>query len=64
MDKETESTRRTVRDLQAALADRNPDAKGDPFLVRLGVERQVGRQIEEENYLHRVGQENVSIFGL
>ncbi|KAL9127183.1 MAG: hypothetical protein Q9217_003891 [Psora testacea] len=54
VDKETEGTRRAVRDLQDTLAERNPDAKSDPFLVRLGVDRQVGRQIEEENYLHRV----------
>ena len=54
VDKETEGTRRAVRDLQEALHDRQPDAKGDPFLVKLGVERQLERQIEEENYLHRV----------
>lgn len=28
--------------------------KGDPFLVKLAVDRQVEKQIEEENYLHRV----------
>ena len=55
VDKETEHTRRAVRDLQNALQDRQPDAKNDPFLVRLSVERQLERQIEEENYLHRVG---------
>ena len=54
VDKETEGTRRAVRDLQEALRDKNPDAKGEPFMVRLAVERQLGRQIEEENYLHRV----------
>ena len=59
VDKETEATRRAVRDLQEALgiAETDPHAssgKGDPYIVKLGVDRQVGRQIEEENYLHRV----------
>ena len=54
VDKETEGTRRAVRDLQDALDAANPDVKNDPFLIRLGVDRQLGRQIEEENYLHRV----------
>lgn len=54
VDKETEGTRRAVRDLQDALSAANPDAKNDPYLIRLGVDRQLGRQIEEENYLHRV----------
>ena len=61
VDKETEGTRRAVRDLQEALGlvDLEPSAtsgKGDPFIVRLGVERQVERQIDEENYLHRVSR--------
>jgi hypothetical protein len=59
VDKETEITRRTVRDLQEALGlvDTAPSAttgKGDPFLVKLAVDRQVEKQIDEENYLHRV----------
>ena len=54
VEKETEGTRRAVRDLQDALNAANPDAKNDPYLIRLGVDRQLGRQIEEENYLHRV----------
>lgn len=59
VDKETEGTRRAVRDLQEALgiSETDPHAasgKGDPYIVRLGVDRQVERQIEEENYLHRV----------
>lgn len=54
VDKETEATRRAVRDLQEALETNSTDPKNDPYLVRLGVDRQVGRQIEEENYLHRV----------
>ena len=54
VDKETEATRRAVRGLQDALESSNADPKSDPYLVRLGVDRQVGKQIEEENYLHRV----------
>ena len=59
VDKETEATRKAVRDLQEALGlvDTEPSAtvgRGDPFIVRLRVERQVERQIDEENYLHRV----------
>ena len=59
VEKEMESTRRAVRSLQEALdlAETDPSAvagKGDPFIVKLSVERQVERQIDEENYLHRV----------
>ena len=41
-----------------ALVETNPAAasgKNDPFIIRLAVERQVEKQIDEENYLHRVG---------
>lgn len=59
VDKEVEVTKRAVQDLQLALghaaADPGaPSGKGDPFIVKIGVERQLERQIEEENYLHRV----------
>lgn len=54
VDKETEGTRRVVGDLREALGVTATDRKTDPFLVKLGVDRQVARQIEEENYLHRV----------
>lgn len=59
VDKEVESTRKVVRQLQEALGlvDTDPAVtagKGDPFIVRMGVDRQVEKQIEEENYLHRV----------
>ena len=59
VDKETEGTRKAVHNLQEALGmvDTDPGAtsgKGDPFIVKLGVDRQVERQIDEENYLHRV----------
>lgn len=58
VDKEKENTRKAVGALDESLAliDSDPAAvagKGDPFVVRLGVERQVERQIDEENYLHR-----------
>ncbi|KAL4788220.1 hypothetical protein BJX76DRAFT_367342 [Aspergillus varians] len=58
VDKEVDVTRKSVRHLQEALGlvDTDPSAtsgKGDPFIIRLGVEKQIERQIEEENYLHR-----------
>ncbi|KAJ4984068.1 PH domain-containing protein [Stagonosporopsis vannaccii] len=58
VEKEKENTRKCVTALEEALAvvDSDPSAiagKGDPYVVRLGVERQVERQIDEENYLHR-----------
>lgn len=59
VEKEKETTRKCVAQLEEALAivDSDPSAaagKGDPYVVKLGVERQVERQIDEENYLHRV----------
>lgn len=59
VEKEKEGTRKAVAALEDALAAIDVDAsavsgKGDPYVVRLGVERQVERQIDEENYLHRV----------
>ena len=59
VDKETEGTRKAVRGLQEALASVDTDpstiiGKGDPYIIKLGVDRQVERQIDEENYLHRV----------
>ncbi|KAI9932781.1 hypothetical protein ASPWEDRAFT_166435 [Aspergillus wentii DTO 134E9] len=58
VDKEMEGTRKSVRNLHEALGliDTDPSAtsgKGDPFIVRLGVDKQIEKQIEEENYLHR-----------
>jgi hypothetical protein len=59
VEKEKDHTRKAVNGLQEALAvvDSNPHAiagKDDPFLIRLNVERQVEKQVDEENYLHRV----------
>ncbi|EEQ85839.1 hypothetical protein RJZ56_005221 [Blastomyces dermatitidis] len=58
VDKELEGTRKAVRNLQEALGlvDTDPAAtsgKGDPFLVKCAVHRQLEKQIDEENYLHR-----------
>lgn len=57
--KEQDATRKAVRALQEALGHVDHDAastsgKGDPYLVKLSVDRQLEKQIEEENYLHRV----------
>ena len=59
IEREKDNTKRVVDQLREALnlADSNPGAasgKNDPFIVRLSVERQVQKQIDEENYLHRV----------
>lgn len=59
VEKEMEGTRKAVHLLRDALhqIDTEPNAlsaKEDPFLVRLAVDKQIERQIEEENYLHRV----------
>ncbi len=59
VDKEKDGTRRAVAAYESALtsAESDPSAaasKGDPFIARLAVDRQVEKQIEEENYLHRV----------
>lgn len=59
VEKEKDATRREVEKLQEALqlADREDGSamgKGDPFVVKLGVDRAVEKQIDEENYLHRV----------
>ncbi|KAE9977572.1 hypothetical protein BLS_001281 [Venturia inaequalis] len=58
VDKEKDHTRKALNTYQEALAvvDTNPHAiagKDDPFLIRLNVERQVEKQVDEENYLHR-----------
>ena len=61
VDKEMEHTRRAVGALEVAESryDSNPAAitgKSDPYVLRLGVERQIEKQLVEENYLHRVRQ--------
>lgn len=59
--KEQEGTKKAVRALQDALSSVDNDAAGtsgknDPFLVKMAVDRQLERHIEEENYLHRVSR--------
>ena len=59
VERETDGTRRAVQSLQEAcgIVDSDPNStsgRGDPYLIKLAVERQIERQIEEENYLHRV----------
>jgi hypothetical protein len=59
VEREKDGTRREVEKLQEALRmadhdDGSATGKNDPFVVRLGVDRAIERQIDEENYLHRV----------
>ncbi|PKS07094.1 hypothetical protein jhhlp_005692 [Lomentospora prolificans] len=56
--KEMDGTRRAVKSLQDVLGRAEMDTslttgKQDPYLLRLAVDRQVERQIDEENYLHQ-----------
>ncbi|KAK3375960.1 hypothetical protein B0T24DRAFT_211227 [Lasiosphaeria ovina] len=58
VEKEMESTRRVVNHLQEALGQTELDSalttgKQDPYLLRLAVDRQIEKQIDEENYLHQ-----------
>lgn len=59
VEKEMEVTRRVVRTLQETLGKSELDSalttgKEDPYLMRLAVDRQLERQLDEENYLHQV----------
>lgn len=61
VEKEMENTRRAVNSLQEALGQSDIDSsqmtgKQDPYLLKLAVDRQVERQIDEENYLHQVSK--------
>ncbi|TKA75280.1 hypothetical protein B0A55_05086, partial [Friedmanniomyces simplex] len=58
VDKEKEGTKREIEKLQEALQhvdheDGSATGKNDPFVVKLGVDKMVERQVDEENYLHR-----------
>ncbi|KPM40182.1 hypothetical protein AK830_g6362 [Neonectria ditissima] len=58
VDKEMENTRKSVKTLGDVLGRNELDeslttGKQDPYLLRLAVDRQVERQIDEENYLHQ-----------
>jgi hypothetical protein len=59
VEKEMEGTRRAVNSLQEGLGQSDIDpaqmtGKQDPYLLKLAVDRQVEKQIDEENYLHQV----------
>ncbi|RYP30062.1 hypothetical protein DL767_006413 [Monosporascus sp. MG133] len=58
VEKEMDGTRRAVKALQEVLGQNEMDpslttGKQDPYLLRLAVDHQVERQLDEENYLHR-----------
>jgi len=58
VDKEMDTTRRVVNELQEGLGQSDMDpaqmtGKKDPYLLKLAADRQVERQIDEENYLHQ-----------
>lgn len=59
VDREMEATKRAVKALQDVLGQAEIDAssatgKQDPYLLRMAVDRQVEKQMDEENYLHQV----------
>ena len=59
VEKEKEGTKRAINAYEESLqhyehADGLDKGRSDPFIVRLNVDRMVERQIDEENYLHRV----------
>ena len=59
--REMDGTAKAVRALADVLDKTDVDSssttgKQDPFLMRLAVDRQVERQIDEENYLHQVSR--------
>lgn len=59
VEKEKDTTKRVLGVYQESLGavdseTKVMEGKDDPYLIRLAVERQVERQIDEENYLHRV----------
>lgn len=65
VEKEKENTRKEILKLTEALTglDSNPQSaagKTDPYLVKVGLQRQLKRQIDEENYLHKVRFYSVS----
>ncbi|KAH0599257.1 hypothetical protein MHUMG1_03374 [Metarhizium humberi] len=65
VDREMETTSKAVRALAEVLDKTEIDAssttgKQDPYLMRLAVDRQVERQIDEENYLHQASKHSPS----
>ncbi|KXJ90613.1 hypothetical protein Micbo1qcDRAFT_205433 [Microdochium bolleyi] len=58
VEKEMDNTRKAVNALSECLGQTELDpslttGKQDPYLLRLAVDRQVERQLDEENYLHQ-----------
>ncbi|KAM0322413.1 hypothetical protein ACHAQA_009480 [Verticillium albo-atrum] len=58
VEKEMDATRKMVKSLQDTIGQSDADpasatGKQDPYLLRLAVDRQVERQVDEENYLHQ-----------
>jgi hypothetical protein len=57
VEKEKEGTKKEIQKLQEAIRafEENQGMGGkDPYVLKLAVERQLRRQLQEENYLHRV----------
>jgi hypothetical protein len=68
VEKEMDGTRRAVKSLQDILGQNEVDSsmttgKQDPYLLRLAVDRQVERQLDEENYLHQVTPASFNTIG-
>lgn len=62
VEKEMDATRKAVKLLQETLGKTELDSalttgKEDPYLLRLAVDRQLERQLDEENYLHQVSHQ-------
>ena len=58
VEKEMENTRKAVNNLQEGLGQSDIDpaqmtGKQDPYLLKLAVDRQIERQLDEEGYLHQ-----------
>ncbi|EHK23262.1 uncharacterized protein TRIVIDRAFT_212461 [Trichoderma virens Gv29-8] len=58
VDKEMDSTGKAVKILSEALGKNEMDTaattgKQDPYLLKIAVDRQIERQLDEENYLHQ-----------
>ena len=67
VDREMAATRKAVDNLQEVLGQTELDpslttGKQDPYLLRLAVDRQLERQIDEENYLHQVRASRLTLF--
>ena len=59
VDKEKEVTKKAIQHLTEAIQTsevdpQNASGKSEPYIVRLAVEKQIRRQLTEENHLHRV----------